>query len=85
MITMTPEILHTYVHAIKKMDPNPDIVTAERGSYQRSYVPTWFEENAEYYTADEMAVLLNITVKSVREKAARAGLYLLTNKQVSHV
>jgi hypothetical protein len=76
MITMTPEVLHTYTLAINHMDPNPDIVTAERGSYARNDTATWFELNAHLYTAKEMAAHLQIQIQSVRQKASRLGVTL---------
>ena len=54
MLTMTPEGLKLYVHAINMMDPNHALVTEERaarGAYVRSPALSWFEENAHEYTA----------------------------------
>lgn len=76
MITMTPEILHRYAHAIKRMDADPDKVAQERGTYERSTTVSWFEEHAHEYTATQLAGMLNIAVASVRTKAYRLGIQL---------
>ena len=77
MITMTPEVLLRYSVAANHMDPDHSKVLQERGAYERKPLRTWFDENAEQYTAQQLATLLNITVKSVREKACRTGIQLL--------
>lgn len=80
MITMTPEVLRTYSHAINMMDPNHAKVTEERaarGAYCRSPALSWFEENAHEYTANQLAGMLNMLPASVREKASRLGIKLV--------
>ena len=80
MITMTPEVLKTYTHAINMMDPNHALVTEERaarGAYVRSPALSWFEENAHEYTATQLAGMLGMLPASVREKASRLGIKLV--------
>lgn len=76
MITMTPEVLHSYTCAIKKMDPNHERVLQERGAYERKSELSWFEEHAHEYTAVQLSGMLRITVASVRTKAYRLGITL---------
>jgi len=80
MLTMTPEILKTYTHAINMMDPNHSIVTEERaarGAYCRSPQLSWFEEHAHEYTATQLSGMLDMLPASVREKASRLGIKLV--------
>lgn len=76
MITMTPETLHRYAYAIKRMDADPDKVAQERGTYARSATVSWFEEHAHEYTATQLAGMLGIAVRSVQTKACRLGIQL---------
>ena len=73
---MIPEVLLQYAVAANHMDPDHSKVLQERGAYERKPQRTWFEENAEDYTAQQLSVMLNITIKSVREKACRTGIHL---------
>ena len=80
MLTMTPESLKLYSHAINMMDPNHAIVSEERaarGAYCRSPALSWFEENAHEYTAIQLAGMLGMKPASVREKASRLGIKLV--------